>query len=46
VTPGIDFGRNGAERYVRFAYTTGEDRIAEALGRMVEHLAGRGGSAE
>jgi aspartate/methionine/tyrosine aminotransferase len=46
VTPGIDFGRNCAERYVRFAYTTGEDRIAEALGRMVEHLAGRGGSAE
>lgn len=38
VTPGIDFGRNRATRAVRFAYTTGEDRIAEALERIGAHL--------
>lgn len=39
VTPGIDFGRNRAERAVRFAYTTAEERIAEALERIDGHLA-------
>ena len=38
VTPGIDFGRHLAERYVRFAYTTGEDDIdlgVERIGRAL-----------
>ncbi|MGD8415847.1 MAG: aminotransferase class I/II-fold pyridoxal phosphate-dependent enzyme [Pseudomonadales bacterium] len=38
VTPGIDFGTCAAERYVRFAYTTGEDDIdlgVERIGRAL-----------
>jgi len=34
VTPGIDFGARDAERYVRFAFTTGEDDIALGLERL------------
>jgi aspartate/methionine/tyrosine aminotransferase len=33
-TPGIDFGERDAERYVRFAFTTGEDRIELGLERI------------
>jgi aspartate/methionine/tyrosine aminotransferase len=33
-TPGTDFGERDAERYVRFAYTTGDEGIAEALDRL------------
>jgi len=33
-TPGADFGSNHAERYVRFAYTTSQDQIREALRRI------------
>jgi aspartate/methionine/tyrosine aminotransferase len=39
VTPGIDFGSQDAERYVRFAYTTGLDDIDIALERIGEALA-------
>jgi aspartate/methionine/tyrosine aminotransferase len=39
VTPGADFGRHGAERHIRFAYTTAEARIAEAVTRMARHIA-------
>jgi len=46
VTPGIDFGENRATRSVRFAYTTGEERITEALRRIADHLDGAGGPAE
>lgn len=34
VTPGIDFGSREAERYVRFAYTTGLAGIDEGLARI------------
>lgn len=33
-TPGIDFGEHRAADYMRFAYTTTQDRIAEALTRL------------
>jgi aspartate/methionine/tyrosine aminotransferase len=38
VTPGCDFGVNGAERHVRFSYTTSLDRIHEGLARMAAYL--------
>jgi len=34
VTPGTDFGRHQADRFVRFAYTTDERGIAEGLARV------------
>ncbi|MEM8769242.1 MAG: aminotransferase class I/II-fold pyridoxal phosphate-dependent enzyme [Pseudomonadota bacterium] len=34
VTPGIDFGEHLADRYVRFAYTTGEEAIDLGLERI------------
>jgi aspartate/methionine/tyrosine aminotransferase len=34
VTPGIDFGAFRAERFVRFAYTTGRERIELGLERL------------
>jgi len=30
-TPGLDFGSNAPERHIRFAYTTGIERLAEAV---------------
>ena len=42
VTPGIDFGEHLADRYVRFAYTTGDDDIDLGLGRIGEALAAWG----
>lgn len=33
-TPGLDFGSNAPERHIRFAYTTGIDRLAEAAERL------------
>jgi aspartate/methionine/tyrosine aminotransferase len=38
VTPGKDFGRHRHERFVRFAYTTSIDRMAEAVGRIRSFL--------
>ena len=38
VTPGIDFGHHLADRYVRFAYTTGEDDIDLGVARIGEAL--------
>lgn len=37
-TPGADFGNNEAQRYVRFAYTTSQERIREALDRMAKFI--------
>lgn len=37
-TPGIDFGRYRSERFVRFAFTTGEAEIALGLERMAAAL--------
>ena len=34
VTPGLDFGSNAPEKHIRFAYTTGIDRLAEAVDRL------------
>lgn len=34
VTPGIDFGGNAPERYLRFAYTTSIEQITEGLQRI------------
>lgn len=34
ITPGADFGSNRAGNYVRVAYTTGIERLAEAVARM------------
>ena len=38
-TPGIDFGSNAPEKHIRFAYTTGIDRLAEAVDRLRRHFA-------
>lgn len=37
-TPGADFGTNHAERYVRFAYTTSQEQIREALRRIAQFI--------
>jgi aspartate/methionine/tyrosine aminotransferase len=37
ITPGIDFGRNEPERFVRFAYTTDSSRLVEAAERLACH---------
>ena len=37
-TPGIDFGDHEASRYVRFAFTTGEDDIVLGLQRIARAL--------
>lgn len=34
VTPGIDFGANQAEKYIRFAYTTSLESLKEAVSRL------------
>ncbi len=38
VTPGQDFGTNGADRHVRLSYTTGIDNIEEGLTRLMTYL--------
>ena len=38
ITPGTDFGHNRPQGYVRFSYTTGMDRIEEAVRRLREVL--------
>ncbi|HHH36146.1 MAG TPA: pyridoxal phosphate-dependent aminotransferase [Gammaproteobacteria bacterium] len=38
VTPGCDFGEHGADRHVRFAYTTTLPRLEEGVRRMAEFL--------
>ncbi len=38
VTPGRDFGRHGAERHLRFAYTTSLDRLREGVARIARFL--------
>jgi aspartate/methionine/tyrosine aminotransferase len=38
VTPGRDFGRNHPERFLRFAYTTDIDRLAEGVERIRRFL--------
>lgn len=38
VTPGKDFGVHRAERFIRFAYTTSIDRMAEAMTRLARFI--------
>jgi aspartate/methionine/tyrosine aminotransferase len=38
VTPGVDFGENAAEQFVRFAYTTSEADIERGLERISRAL--------
>lgn len=38
LTPGIDFGRHRAGEHVRFAYTTGLDRLEEGVARLRRYL--------
>lgn len=33
-TPGLDFGSNAPEKHIRFAYTTGVERLTEAAERL------------
>lgn len=40
VTPGLDFGNYQANRFIRFSYTTGLDRIAQALERLESRING------
>ncbi|MBS1191193.1 MAG: aminotransferase [Rhodocyclaceae bacterium] len=40
-TPGLDFGANAPERHIRFAYTTGMDRLGEAMARLGRLFGGR-----
>lgn len=42
VTPGIDFGRNKPERYLRFAYTTSRQQIELGLTRIKAFLVSKG----
>jgi len=38
VTPGIDFGCNDAQRYLRFAYTTSQENLREGIERLRRFL--------
>ncbi|HMW17672.1 MAG TPA: pyridoxal phosphate-dependent aminotransferase [Accumulibacter sp.] len=40
VTPGLDFGNNEPQHYLRFAYTTDLTRLAEAVERIRRFLGG------
>jgi aspartate/methionine/tyrosine aminotransferase len=40
-TPGLDFGSNAPEKHIRFAYTTGLDRLAEAVDRLAGYFGQR-----
>ncbi|MBI4754566.1 MAG: pyridoxal phosphate-dependent aminotransferase [Betaproteobacteria bacterium] len=37
VTPGLDFGSHHAARYLRFAYTTSQEKIEEGLARIARY---------
>lgn len=37
-TPGLDFGSNAPEKHIRFAYTTGVERLAEATERLARYF--------
>lgn len=38
ITPGLDFGNNQAQRYLRFAYTTSSDELELGLERLRRYL--------
>ncbi|MCH2221424.1 MAG: aminotransferase, partial [Dechloromonas sp.] len=37
-TPGLDFGSNAPDKHIRFAYTTGVERLAEAADRLARYF--------
>lgn len=37
-TPGLDFGSNQPEKFIRFAYTTSVERLAEACQRLARYF--------
>lgn len=39
ITPGIDFGHHAAGRHVRFAYTTGLEKLREGVARIADFIA-------
>jgi len=39
VTPGVDFGKNNTNRYIRFAYTSDFERLKEGVKRIKDFLA-------
>ncbi|HSH57931.1 MAG TPA: pyridoxal phosphate-dependent aminotransferase [Halomonas sp.] len=39
ITPGVDFALQGGERHVRIAFTTGVERLEEAVSRLERFLA-------
>ena len=39
VTPGVDFGSNGTNRYIRFSYTREKDHLREGVERLKDYLA-------
>lgn len=41
VTPGLDFGVNQPERYLRFCYTASAERLGEGLARLQRFIATR-----
>jgi aspartate/methionine/tyrosine aminotransferase len=41
ITPGLDFGMNQPERYVRFAYTVALNRLEEGIARLQTYIDGR-----
>lgn len=40
-TPGVDFGENGTNRYVRFAYTRNIEHMREGIARLKTYLSTR-----
>ena len=40
-TPGIDFGSNGTDRYLRFAYTRNREHMREGIKRLRDYLSKR-----
>jgi aspartate/methionine/tyrosine aminotransferase len=41
VTPGVDFGSNNTNNFIRFAYTRNIDHMAEGIKRLKEYLKNR-----
>ena len=41
ITPGLDFGTNQPERYVRFAYTVALEKLEEGIARLQTFIDGR-----
>lgn len=46
IAPGLDFGANEPERYVRFSYTTSIERLAEAVARIERYLSNKTQTAQ